>query len=68
MGGKRCRAEFDKLTRKMDKKPLLFGIVQGGSDPGLRMECGRRLEAIGFDGYGFGAGPWTRAARSGPTY
>ena len=55
--GERCRAEFDRLTRRMDRKPLLFGIVQGGSDPDLRMECGRRLEEIGFDGYGFGGWP-----------
>ena len=66
--GERCRAEFDKLSAKMAKKPLLFGIVQGGSDPELRAECGRRLEAIGFDGYGFGGWPLTRAARSAPTY
>ena len=55
--GERCRAEFDKLAKKMDVKPRLFGIVQGGSDPELRMECGRRLEEIGFDGYGFGGWP-----------
>ena len=55
--GERCRAEFDKLAKKLDKKPKLFGIVQGGSDPELRMECGRRLEEIGFDGYGFGGWP-----------
>lgn len=55
--GERCRAEFDKLSKKMEKKPLLFGIVQGGSDPALRLECGRRLEEIGFDGYGFGGWP-----------
>ena len=57
--GERCRAEFDKLTRnwKGEAKPLLFGIVQGGADPDLRRECGERLEAIGFDGYGFGGWP-----------
>ena len=55
--GERCRAEFDKLAKRLHKKPLLFGIVQGGSDSQLRMECGRRLEAIGFDGYGFGGWP-----------
>lgn len=55
--GERCRAEFDKLSKGMVRKPLLFGIVQGGSDPELRMECGRRLEQIGFDGYGFGGWP-----------
>ena len=57
--GERCRVEFDKLVRqsKSEARPLLFGIVQGGSDPDLRAECGRRLEEIGFDGYGFGGWP-----------
>ena len=57
--GERCKAEFEKLIRqtKPEKRPLLFGIVQGGADPELRMECGRRLEEIGFDGYGFGGWP-----------
>ena len=57
--GERCRAEFDKLVRqrKGQPAPKLFGVVQGGSDPELRMECGQRLEAIGFDGYGFGGWP-----------
>ena len=47
----------------MDVKPRLFGIVQGGSDPDLRMECGRRLEEIGFDGYGFGGWPMDQSGR-----
>lgn len=57
--GERCKAEFEKLIKqtKPEKRPLLFGIVQGGADPELRMECGRRLEEIGFDGYGFGGWP-----------
>ena len=55
----RCRAEFDKLTAKMENKPLLFGIVQGGANPELRMQCGQKLEEIGFDGYGFGGWPLT---------
>lgn len=56
---RRCRAEFDKLAQRLpeERRPLLFGIVQGGADPELRMECGRRLEEIGFDGYGFGGWP-----------
>ena len=58
--GERCRAEFDKLSARMEKKPKLFGIVQGGADPDLRLECARRLEAIGFDGYGFGGWPLDR--------
>ena len=54
----RCRAEFDKLVKgKKGARPLLFGIVQGGSDPELRMECGERLREIGFDGFGFGGWP-----------
>ncbi len=54
---RRCRAEFDKLCAGREKRPLLFGIVQGGADPALRRECGEQLEEIGFDGYGFGGWP-----------
>jgi queuine tRNA-ribosyltransferase len=32
----------------------LFGIVQGGIDPQLRAESGRRTVALEFDGYGIG--------------
>lgn len=32
----------------------LFGIVQGGLDPGLRAESARRTVDIGFDGYAVG--------------
>ncbi len=32
----------------------LFGIGQGGLYPDLRLECQRRLEEIGFDGYAVG--------------
>ncbi|HEX2064873.1 MAG TPA: tRNA guanosine(34) transglycosylase Tgt, partial [Acidimicrobiales bacterium] len=32
----------------------LFGIVQGGSDCGLRAESARRTVEVGFDGYGIG--------------
>ncbi len=31
-----------------------FGIVQGGTDPGLRAESARALTAIGFEGYAVG--------------
>ena len=56
--GKRCREEYDKLVKNIKgPKPLLLGIVQGGADRELRLECGRRLEEIGFDGYGFGGWP-----------
>jgi queuine tRNA-ribosyltransferase len=33
---------------------LLFGIVQGGSDPELRRSCAEQLVSIGFDGYAIG--------------
>ena len=56
--GKRCREEYDRLVKGIKgPRPLLFGIVQGGADRELRLECGRRLEEIGFDGYGFGGWP-----------
>jgi queuine tRNA-ribosyltransferase len=32
----------------------LFGIVQGGTDAGLRVESAQRTVEIGFDGYGIG--------------
>jgi queuine tRNA-ribosyltransferase len=32
----------------------LFGIVQGGDDPGLRIESVERTVGLGFDGYGIG--------------
>lgn len=32
----------------------LFGIVQGGLDIELRLECAAKLRAIGFDGYAIG--------------
>ena len=53
----RCRAEFDKLTARLEDKPKLFAIVQGGADEALRQECGQRLQQIWFDGYGFGGWP-----------
>jgi queuine tRNA-ribosyltransferase len=37
-----------------DKKPLLFGIVQGSTHKDLRKECVERLAEIGFDGYAIG--------------
>ncbi len=32
----------------------LFGIVQGGGDPALRVHCARALTALDFDGYAIG--------------
>jgi queuine tRNA-ribosyltransferase len=33
---------------------MVFGIVQGGTDPSLRELCARELIAAGFDGYAIG--------------
>jgi queuine tRNA-ribosyltransferase len=58
---KRCRTEFNKQIKKRkiaaEKKPLLFGVVQGGVFPNLRKKCAAELVEIGFDGLGFGARP-----------
>jgi len=55
----RCRAEFDKQIKKRkipaERRPLLFGVIQGGEIPCLRKKCAEGLIKIGFDGYGFGA-------------
>jgi queuine tRNA-ribosyltransferase len=34
--------------------PMVFGIVQGGSNPALREECAKALVAMDFDGYAIG--------------
>ena len=46
----RCRAEFDRLGNKNS----LFGIIQGGTDKGLREASLKGLTDIGFDGYAIG--------------
>ncbi len=37
-----------------DRRPLLFGIVQGSVYPDLRAQSANELVAIGFDGYAIG--------------
>lgn len=54
---KKCRAEFDKLTKNKKQKPLIFGIVQGGNSKELRKHCADELVKIGFDGFSFGGWP-----------
>jgi queuine tRNA-ribosyltransferase len=51
--GKLAHSQIDNLA----KRPLLFGIVQGGNDLALRKYCIDELEKIGFDGYGYGGYP-----------
>jgi queuine tRNA-ribosyltransferase len=57
---KRCKTEFMKQIKQRkysERKPLLFGVVQGGGDPARRHRCAQRLLEIGFDGYGYGGWP-----------
>jgi queuine tRNA-ribosyltransferase len=56
---KRCKIEYEKQlkARKISekKRPLIFGVIQGGKYSDLRKYCAEGLIKIGFDGYGFGA-------------
>ncbi|MFA6022679.1 MAG: tRNA guanosine(34) transglycosylase Tgt [Candidatus Pacearchaeota archaeon] len=56
---KKCKEEFQKQTRNLseDKRPLLFGIIQGGNNLELRKKCADALKEINFDGYAFGGWP-----------
>ena len=54
---RKCKDEFEKLTAKMEVKPLLFGVIQGGNSFELRKKCADALIEMGFDGYGFGGFP-----------
>lgn len=49
-----CRKTHETLAAPQQKKPLLFGIVQGGLHADLRKKCAEELQAIGFDGYAIG--------------
>lgn len=57
----RCKREFESLVRQKrvppEKRPLLFGVIQGGGYPELRKQCADALLEIGFDGFGFGGWP-----------
>jgi len=58
---KRCKKEYDRQIKKRKiiskNRPLLFGVIQGGTKNELRKKCAEALVDIGFDGYGFGARP-----------
>jgi queuine tRNA-ribosyltransferase len=55
---KRCKDYFEKNLRKYgytkNKRPLLFGIVQGSTYRELREKSVQETQAIGFDGYAIG--------------
>ncbi|GHO43643.1 tRNA guanosine(34) transglycosylase Tgt [Ktedonospora formicarum] len=57
---KRCKREFQLQVaqRKLgDKRPHLFGVIQGGGSFALRKRCAEALLEIGFDGFGYGGWP-----------
>jgi len=45
---------LDSGLRSAGSRPVLFGIVQGGTDKGLRCESAEGMVEIGFEGYGIG--------------
>lgn len=54
---KATRTALDRQWRSERPRPLLFAVIQGGTDAALRRECAERLLEIGFDGYGYGGWP-----------
>jgi queuine tRNA-ribosyltransferase len=58
---KRCKQEFERLLKQKrfeeGKRPLLYGVIQGGGTPVLRRRCAEALLEIGFDGFGYGGWP-----------
>lgn len=57
----RARQAYERLlhSRKWGDadRPLLFAVVQGGSEKDLRKACAEALLELGFDGFGFGGWP-----------
>ena len=55
---RRSREELDRqVAQRGIDAPRLFAVVQGGAIEHLRRQCAAELNAIGFDGYGFGGWP-----------
>jgi queuine tRNA-ribosyltransferase len=50
----RCRTAHRHWVETQNVASLLFGIVQGGTDPELRRRCAEQIVEIGFDGYAIG--------------
>lgn len=52
----RCLSEFNKLTATIDeaKRPMLFGVVQGGLDLNLRKKSLDIVQSLGVDGIAVG--------------
>jgi len=56
-------AERERLRDDGAGRMALFGIVQGGTDPGERARCFERLAAMPFDGWALG-GLWVGEGRT----
>ncbi|GHO89017.1 tRNA guanosine(34) transglycosylase Tgt [Dictyobacter formicarum] len=58
---RRSKKEYERLLKQKklaeEKRPLLFGVVQGGGSEELRRRCAEALLEIGFDGFGYGGWP-----------
>ncbi|MEM3405440.1 MAG: tRNA guanosine(34) transglycosylase Tgt [Candidatus Pacearchaeota archaeon] len=54
---RKCKKEFEKITKNKKERPLLFAIIQGGNNKKLRKFCAEELIKIGFDGYAYGGFP-----------
>lgn len=59
---KRSKNQFEKSLASqallgVARRPLLFGVIQGGNSKRLRKFCAQELLKIGFDGYCFGGFP-----------
>lgn len=52
----RCKKYFDQQTKKLprEKRPLLFGIIQGSIYKDLREESARQILNLDLDGYAIG--------------
>jgi len=65
--GKRCKAEFERITNQShaseEARTLLFAVIQGGGSRELRRECAEQLLEMGFDGFAYGGYPLDNKGR-----
>jgi len=56
---RRSKEEFQRICKekKLEKRPYILGVVQGGEFMDLRKYCTEELVKIGFDGLGWGGWP-----------
>jgi queuine tRNA-ribosyltransferase len=58
---RRSKGEYNRLLEQKrlpeERRPLIFGVIQGGGSLELRRRCAEALLEIGFDGYGYGGWP-----------